>query len=45
MLLENEVLRRIFGPNREEVTGGLKKLHNDHLHNFYSSPSIVRVIK
>jgi hypothetical protein len=39
------VLRRIFGPKRDEVTGGWKKLHNEELHGFYSSPSIVRVIK
>jgi hypothetical protein len=39
------VLRRIFGPKRDEVTGGLRKLHNEELHDFYSSPSIVRVIK
>jgi hypothetical protein len=39
------VLRRIFGPNRDEVTGGWRKLHNEELHGLYSSPSIVRVIK
>jgi hypothetical protein len=39
------VLRRIFGPKRDEVTGGWKKLHNDELHNLYSSPSIIRMIK
>jgi hypothetical protein len=42
---ENRVLRRIFGPLRDEVTGGWKKLHNELLHGLYSSPSIVRVIK
>jgi hypothetical protein len=40
-VVENKVLRRIFGPKRDEVSGGLRKLHND----LYSSPSIIRVIK
>jgi hypothetical protein len=44
-MLENRVLRRIFGPNRDEVTGGWRKLHNEELHGLYSSPSIVSVIK
>jgi hypothetical protein len=44
-LFENRVLRRIFGPKRDEVTGGWRKLHNEELHGLYSSPSIVRVIK
>jgi hypothetical protein len=39
------VLRRIFGPKRDEVTGGWRKLHHEELHGLYSSPSIVRVIK
>jgi hypothetical protein len=39
------VLRRIFGPKRDEVTGGWRKLHNEELHGLYSLPSIVRVIK
>jgi hypothetical protein len=39
------VLRRIFGPKRGEVTGGWIKLHNEELHNLYSSPSIIRIIK
>jgi hypothetical protein len=39
------VLRRIFAPKRDEVTGGWRKLHNEELHNLYSSPSIIRVIK
>jgi hypothetical protein len=39
------VLRRIFGPKRNEVTGGWRKLHNEELHNLYSSPSIIRMIK
>jgi hypothetical protein len=41
----NRVLRRIFEPKRDEVTGGLRKLHNEELHNLYSSPSIIRGIK
>jgi hypothetical protein len=39
------VLRRIFGPKRDEVTGEWRKLHNEDLHDLYSSPNIVRVIK
>jgi hypothetical protein len=38
------VLRRIFGPKRDRVTGGWRKLHNEELHNLYSSPSIIRII-
>jgi hypothetical protein len=37
--LENRVLRRIFGPKRDEVTGGWRGLHNEELHNLYFSPS------
>jgi hypothetical protein len=37
------VLRRIFGPKRDEVTGGWRQLHNEELHNLYSSPSIIRM--
>jgi hypothetical protein len=44
-VFENRMLRRIFGPKRDEVTGGWIKLHNEELHSLYSSPSIVRVIK
>jgi hypothetical protein len=44
-VFENRVLRRIFGPKRDEVTGGWGKLHNEELHNLYSSPSIIRMIK
>jgi hypothetical protein len=44
-VFENTVLRRIFGPKRDEVTGGWRKLHNEELHGLYSSPGIVRVIK
>jgi hypothetical protein len=38
-------MRRIFGPKRDEVTGGWIKLHNEERHNLYSSPSIIRMIK
>jgi hypothetical protein len=38
-------LRRIFGPKRDEVTGEWRKLHNEELHNLYSSPSIIRIMK
>jgi hypothetical protein len=44
-VFENRVLRRIFGPKRDEVTGGWRKLHNEELRNLYSSPSIFRMIK
>jgi hypothetical protein len=44
-VFENRVLRRIFAPNRDEVTGGWRKIHNEELHNLYSSPSIIRMIK
>jgi hypothetical protein len=43
-VFENRVLRRIFGPKRNEITGEWKKLHNEELHDLYSSPTIVRVI-
>jgi hypothetical protein len=43
-VFENRVLRKIFGPRREEE-GSWRKLHNDELHSLYSSPNIVRVIK
>jgi hypothetical protein len=39
------VLRRIFGPRRDEVTGDWKKLHNEELRNLYCSPNIIRMIK
>jgi hypothetical protein len=44
-VFENRVLRRIFGPTRVEVMGGWRKLYNEELHNLYSSPSIIRIIK
>jgi hypothetical protein len=44
-VFENRVLRRIIGPKRDGVTGGWRKLHNEELHNLYSSPSIIRIIK
>jgi len=44
-VFEKMVLRRIFGPRRDEVTGKLKRLHNKELNDLYSSPNIVRVIK
>jgi hypothetical protein len=43
-VFENRALRRIFGPKRDEVTGGWRQLHNE-LHNLYSSPNIIRMIK
>jgi hypothetical protein len=44
-VFENRVLRRIFGPKRDEVTGGWRKLQNEELHGLYFSPSIITVIK
>jgi hypothetical protein len=44
-VFEDRVLRRIFGPKRDDVTGGWGKLHNEELHNLYSSQSIIRMIK
>jgi hypothetical protein len=42
---KNRVLRRIFGPKRDEVIGGWSKLHNEELHNLYCSSSIIGMIK
>jgi hypothetical protein len=42
---ENRALRRTFGPKREELTGGWRRLHSEELHNLYTSPNIIRVIK
>jgi hypothetical protein len=44
-VFENRVLRRIFGPKRDEVTGQWRKLHNEELRELYSSSSIIRIIK
>jgi hypothetical protein len=44
-VFEYRVLRRVFGPKRDEVTGEWRKLHNEELNNLYSSPSIVWVVK
>jgi hypothetical protein len=44
-VFENRVLRRIFGPKRDGVTGGWRKLQDEELHNLYSSPSIIIIIK
>ena len=42
---ENKVLRRIYGPRRDDVTRDWRRLHNEELNDLYSSPNIVRVIK
>jgi hypothetical protein len=44
-VFEKRVLRRIFGPKRDEVAEGWRKLHNEELHNLNSSPSIIRMMK
>jgi hypothetical protein len=44
-VFENRVLRRIFGPKRDGVTGEWRKLHNEELHDLYSSPRIIRIMK
>jgi hypothetical protein len=44
-VFENRVLRRIFGPKRDEVTGEWRKLHRGELHNLYSSPDVIRQIE
>jgi hypothetical protein len=45
MVLENRVLRSIFGLKTGDVTGGWRKLHNEELYNLYSSPSIITMVK
>jgi hypothetical protein len=42
---ENRVLRRIFGPKREEAAEGWRRLHNEEFHNLYTSPNVIRLIK
>jgi hypothetical protein len=42
---KNRVLKRIFGPKRDEVIGGWRKLHNEEFHNLYCSSSIIRMMK
>jgi hypothetical protein len=44
-VFENRVLRRIYGPKRDEVTGEWRKLHNEELCDLHSSPSIIRIVK
>jgi hypothetical protein len=44
-VFENRVLRRVFGPKRDEVTGEWRELHNEELNDLYSLPNIVRVVK
>jgi hypothetical protein len=44
-VFENKVLRRIFEPKRDEVVGGWRKLHNEELHDLYSSRSLIRIMK
>jgi hypothetical protein len=44
-VFESRVLRRIFGPRGDDMTGGGRKLHNEELHDLYSSPNIIRIIK
>jgi hypothetical protein len=44
-VFENRMLRRIFGPNRDEVTGGWRKVHDEEIYNLYFSPDIFIMIK
>jgi hypothetical protein len=45
LVFENRVLRRVFGPKRDEITGEWRKLHNEELRHLYSLPNIVRAVK
>jgi hypothetical protein len=45
MVFENRVLRRIFGPKKDEVSGDWRELHNEELHNLYSSSNTIRIMK
>jgi hypothetical protein len=45
LVFENGMLRRIFGPRKDEVTGEWRKLHNEELRNLYSSPGLISVVK
>jgi hypothetical protein len=42
-VFENRVLRKIFGPEREDVAGGWTRLHNEELHNLYTLPNVIRM--
>jgi hypothetical protein len=42
-VFEKRVLRRIFGPEREEVAGGWRRLHNEELHNLYAPPCVIKI--
>jgi hypothetical protein len=44
-VFKNRMLRRIYGPKRDEVTGGWRKLHNEELHDLYCLPSIIRIVQ
>ena len=44
-VFENKVVRKVFGPKRDEVTGEWRKLHNEEFNDLYSLPNIVRVVK
>jgi hypothetical protein len=44
-VFENRVLKKMFGPKGDEVTGGWRRLHNEELRDLYSSPSVIRIIK
>jgi hypothetical protein len=44
-VFEKRILRRIIGPQREELAGGWRRLHNEELHNLYTSPNVIRTIK